>query len=258
MSAMSERAAVIDQLIADLPAEDLKSLAVRLASQVGYELIAEPPPPMAVDDDNVAPVVDYVMRYGGRCRGCADENGVCPQSGLPCESHQARKAISWVIEAIRYGVTHGYIASPFALSPKQFELAVAKAEFVHLNMLRGGIAKLTPGQIGHLYRGEEAVAVVGEIRRQNPDAFRPAIPAEPRGMKCPHCNGTGELEVFGIGDLVKARRKAAGMTQEELSGRTSISRAQIANIEAGRSDIPVKTLMRLADGIGCKAGDLLP
>lgn len=40
---------------------------------------------------------------------------------------------------------------------------------VHLNMLRGGIAKLTPAQIGHLYRGEEAEEVIREVRRQNPE-----------------------------------------------------------------------------------------
>jgi hypothetical protein len=42
---------------------------------------------------------------------------------------------------------------------------------VHLNMLRGGIAKLTPAHIGHLYRGEEARAVVREVMRQNPEMF---------------------------------------------------------------------------------------
>ena len=77
-------------------------------------------------------------------------------------------------------------------------------------------------------------------------------------MKCPHCKGTGELVVFGIGDLVKAHRNGAGLTQEEVAEKSGISRAQIANIEAGRSDIPVKTFMRLAEAIGCKAGELLP
>lgn len=77
-------------------------------------------------------------------------------------------------------------------------------------------------------------------------------------MKCPHCKGTGELTVVGIGDLVKAHRQEAGLTQEQLSEKAGLSRAQIANIEAGRSDIPVKTLVRIAEGIGCRAGDLLP
>jgi len=38
---------------------------------------------------------------------------------------------------------------------------------VHLNTLRGGIAKMTPAQIGHLYRGEEGTQVIAEIRRQS-------------------------------------------------------------------------------------------
>ena len=42
---------------------------------------------------------------------------------------------------------------------------------VHVNILRGGIAKLTPQQIGHLYRGDDALAVVAEVKRQNPDVF---------------------------------------------------------------------------------------
>ena len=41
---------------------------------------------------------------------------------------------------------------------------------VHINMLRGDIAKLIPEQIGHLYRGEEAKAVIAELLRQNPEA----------------------------------------------------------------------------------------
>ena len=52
------------------------------------------------------------------------------------------------------------------------ELALlADPNSVHLNMLRGGIAKPTPAQIGHLYRGEGAVSVVAEVRRQNAEAF---------------------------------------------------------------------------------------
>ena len=52
------------------------------------------------------------------------------------------------------------------------------AQFVHLNMLRGGIAKLTPAQIGHLYRGSEAIAVVAELKRQNAEAFAAQPSAE--------------------------------------------------------------------------------
>lgn len=51
--------------------------------------------------------VDYVLQYGGRRRDCADENGVCPGSGLPCEG--ARKAVTHVVQALRYGLQHGYL-----------------------------------------------------------------------------------------------------------------------------------------------------
>lgn len=54
-------------------------------------------------------VVGYVIRFGGTCRGCADENGICPSAGLPCDSTSARKAARHVIDAINYGLHHGYL-----------------------------------------------------------------------------------------------------------------------------------------------------
>jgi|SRR5690606_8806103 len=60
-------------------------------------------------------------------------------------------------------------------SPNQEELAAVgellkDSDVVHLNMLHGKIAKPTPTQIGHLYRGEQAAEVVREVIRQNPEA----------------------------------------------------------------------------------------
>jgi hypothetical protein len=51
---------------------------------------------------------------------------------------------------------------------------------VHLNMLRGGIAKLTPAQIGHLYSGDEAEAIIAELQRQNGFSASPASRPEGR------------------------------------------------------------------------------
>ena len=67
-------------------------------------------------------------------------------------------------------------------------------------------------------------------------------------MKCPHCNGTGELtpEQMTVGGLILAARRARYWTQEELARRVEMSRVQIANIELGRSDLPLKTLARFA------------
>jgi transcriptional regulator with XRE-family HTH domain len=79
-------------------------------------------------------------------------------------------------------------------------------------------------------------------------------------VKCPHCDGTGrlDLERATVGDMILARRKACKLTQEDLSKKMLLSRAQIANIEGGRSDIPTKTLQRFAEAFGCSARDLIP
>lgn len=53
--------------------------------------------------------VDYVLQYGGRCRGCADEAGICPHSGLACDPDDAAKVIRYVLRAAEYGRSNGYI-----------------------------------------------------------------------------------------------------------------------------------------------------
>ncbi len=58
-------------------------------------------------------VVSYVARYGGMCRDCADEAGVCPNSGLPCDD-DGDKAIRHVIKALNYGFGKGYLKFPEA------------------------------------------------------------------------------------------------------------------------------------------------
>jgi len=54
-------------------------------------------------------IEDYVSRYGGACRDCADFGPVCPNSGLPCNSDKRRQAINHVLSACRYGFKHGYL-----------------------------------------------------------------------------------------------------------------------------------------------------
>jgi DNA-binding XRE family transcriptional regulator len=48
-------------------------------------------------------------------------------------------------------------------------------------------------------------------------------------------------------DHVRARRKELGLSQEELSKRAGISKAQFANIERGYSLLSVPKLLVLAD-----------
>lgn len=58
--------------------------------------------------------VKYVQHYRGRCRDCADTNGICPNSGLPCADGD--KAIQFVLDALTYGVNHGYVTNPVKVS----------------------------------------------------------------------------------------------------------------------------------------------
>lgn len=58
--------------------------------------------------------VETILRYGGRCRDCADGNGICEGSGLPCEPDEARKAIRHVLAARAYYVEHPEFLRPAA------------------------------------------------------------------------------------------------------------------------------------------------
>jgi transcriptional regulator with XRE-family HTH domain len=58
--------------------------------------------------------------------------------------------------------------------------------------------------------------------------------------------------------MILAARKKSGMTQEQLAGKVQLSRAQVANIEGGRSDMPLKTLARFSEALGVPARDLVP
>lgn len=62
-----------------------------------------------LENDPTPEELDYISRWGGMCRGCADEDGICPSSGLPCEDEPRNRAIRHVVAALRYGQGHGYL-----------------------------------------------------------------------------------------------------------------------------------------------------
>lgn len=68
-------------------------------------------------------------------------------------------------------------------------------------------------------------------------------------MKCPYCNGTGECEA-SFSARIRAARNEAGMTQIEAAQGLGIGRAQLANIEAGRSQPTVDVLANAAEKFG--------
>ena len=79
-------------------------------------------------------------------------------------------------------------------------------------------------------------------------------------IKCPHCKGTGKIEAekATIGDMILFVRDKKNMTQATLANKVGLSRAQIANIEGGRSDISMRGLAKFAAAFGCKMKDLVP
>lgn len=179
-----------------------KLTAAEQAAWGGYELgwrdgrevaLSQPPEKMA---EGEAGLVAYIARYGGMCRACADEDGICPSSGLPCEG--AHKAIRHVLTALRYGVSHGYVASPLSPPAPASENAVGAAEAEVGRYIYRRIERLMDAKPGtpegaeldflaniavHVEEyGEEACA-------DNAIGVFPAPAAEPVRMKlwCPSC-----------------------------------------------------------------------
>ena len=61
-----------------------------------------------------------------------------------------------------------------------------------------------------------------------------------------------------IGALVRNRRKSLRLTQDELANEVGISRASMANIEAGRQRILVGQIYSLANALKLAVPELLP
>jgi len=72
--------------------------------------------------------------------------------------------------------------------------------------------------------------------------------------------GMDENEVYRrLGSLAAARRRGQGLTQEAVGERVGLSRASIANIEAGKQRILLHTIYALLDALSLhRLEDLLP
>lgn len=61
-----------------------------------------------------------------------------------------------------------------------------------------------------------------------------------------------------IGDLLKLRRKALGLTQIELANKANVAQSMISQIERGKSDnVTIGNLRSLAAALDCAVVDLL-
>lgn len=56
---------------------------------------------------------------------------------------------------------------------------------------------------------------------------------------------------------LKALRKAAGLTQQQLADTLEIKRSALSMWETGTNNPPSKYLIQLADALGCTVEDIL-
>lgn len=92
------------------------------------------------------------------------------------------------------------------------------------------------------------------------ERFSMSAVGDENAILCPTCKGTGRvlLKNATVGMMILMRRTEAGLTQQELCERVGLSRAQIANIEGGRSDMPISRLQKFATALGCTMKDFFP
>lgn len=64
-----------------------------------------------------------------------------------------------------------------------------------------------------------------------------------------------ELEI--IGQNIAERRKQQNMTQEDLCGVAEIDRSYLSEIENGKENVSIKTLVKIADALECELSDLI-
>jgi transcriptional regulator with XRE-family HTH domain len=62
---------------------------------------------------------------------------------------------------------------------------------------------------------------------------------------CPYCRGTGRIEAT-LAVRLTALRQAKGINQEDVAHAAGVSRSQIANLERGRGEPSIQSLIKLA------------
>ena len=60
-----------------------------------------------------------------------------------------------------------------------------------------------------------------------------------------------------VGQAVRARRRAAGLSLEELAGRSGVSATMLSEVERGLKNPTVKLAWQVARALGCSLSDLI-
>lgn len=60
-----------------------------------------------------------------------------------------------------------------------------------------------------------------------------------------------------VGTAVRVRRKALGISQEELAITSGVERSNMGKIERGENNLSILNLVRIAVALHCSAADIL-
>lgn len=66
------------------------------------------------------------------------------------------------------------------------------------------------------------------------------------------------MVVVEIGELIKEKRRAAGLTQEELAKKAGCATITIRQYESGKREPGVESLQDIADALGVEIFELIP
>ncbi len=77
-------------------------------------------------------------------------------------------------------------------------------------------------------------------------------------VTCTYCKGKGKVEQTprtALGYRLQSLREEKGLTQGELAERIGLTRTSVTNMEAGRQNITVNLLYKIADELSVKVND---
>ena len=60
-----------------------------------------------------------------------------------------------------------------------------------------------------------------------------------------------------LGLAIRTKREALGLSQEGLSFESGLHRTYIGAVERGEKNLTLRNAIRIAEGLGCKASDLM-
>lgn len=60
-----------------------------------------------------------------------------------------------------------------------------------------------------------------------------------------------------VGAAIRSLRKGKGLSQEELSHRSSIDRSHMGRIERGERNLSLLNLIRISQGLACSPSEIL-